>query len=84
MDILDILALDERIIVLSSKEDRSIITWNRSDTFQWWRPVVRLEDPEGFDPNNWEEVSILTQSGYGPKTYEQARKVASNWINGAL
>lgn len=84
MDILDVLSFDERIIVLTSKEDRSIITWNQSDTFQWWRPVVRIEDPDSFDPNNWEEVAILTQSGYGPKTFEQARTQAELWINGVI
>ena len=88
MDIFDILSLDERIIVLSSREDRSLITWNQSDTFQWWRPVVRMDEsdyPNGrFDSNDWEEVAILTQSGYGPKTFEAARKVAHNWINDPL
>jgi hypothetical protein len=88
MDILDILSLDERIIVLSDWETRSLITWNQSDTLQWWRPKVRIRKadyPKGqHDPNDWEEVTILTQSGYGPKTFKEARKVAQDWINGAL
>lgn len=82
MDIFDILSLDERVIVYSSLEDRSLVTWNKSDTMQWWRPIVRLGDPESFDPNKWEEIAILTQSGYGPKTYDQARKVAIAWLSG--
>jgi WD40 repeat protein len=88
MDLITLLSHDERRIVLTSAEDRSIITWNQSDTFQWWRPVVRMDDsdyPSGeFDPNDWEEVSILTQSGYGPKTYEDARQVAINWLTNSL
>lgn len=88
MDIITLLSHDERRIVLTSSEDRSIITWNQSDTFQWWRPVVRTDYsdyPKGrFDLNDWEEVSILTQSGYGPKTYEDARQVAIAWLTNSL
>ena len=88
MDIITLLSHDERRIVLTSAEDRSIITWNQSDTFQWWRPVVRVNEadyPSGrFDSNDWEEVSILTQSGYGPKTYEDARQVAIAWLTNSL
>jgi hypothetical protein len=84
MDIIDLLANDERIIVYSSKEDRSIVTWNQTDTLQWWRPVVRIEDPESYKQDNWEEVGILTQSGYGPKSYKQARKVAIAWLTDSL
>ena len=88
MDILTLLSHDERRIVLTSSEDRSVITWNQSDTFQWWRPVVRMNEsdyPKGrFDSNDWEEVSILTQSGYGPKTYEDARQVAIAWLTNSL
>lgn len=88
MDILSILSHDERQIVFTSAEERSIITWNQSDTLQWWRPVVRMNDsdyPKGeFDPNDWEEVSILTQSGYGPKNYEEARTVAIAWMTNSL
>jgi hypothetical protein len=88
MDIITVLSHDERQIVLTSSEDRSIITWNQSDTLQWWRPVVRMNEtdyPSGrFDPNDWEEVAILTQSGYGPKTYEDARRVAIAWLTNSL
>lgn len=88
MDIIDIFSFNERVIVFSEKGTRSVITWNQSDTLQWWRPVVRVHDtdyPKGqFDPNDWEEVAILTQSGYGPKTFEQAKKVAVGWMNDTL
>lgn len=97
MDIITLLSHDERQIVLTSAEDRSIITWNQADTFQWWRPVVRMQPEDlgfmsvtlsggsfDFNPNDWEEVAILTQSGYGPKTYEQARKVAIGWLTNSL
>lgn len=88
MDILTILSHDERQIVLTDPADRSIVTWNQSDTLQWWRPVVRVEEASyqsgHFDPNDWEEVSILTQSGYGPKNYEEARKVAIAWLTNSL
>ena len=88
MDIITLLSHDERQIVLTSAEERSIITWNQSDTFQWWRPIVRSDFGDyskgRFDPNDWEEVAILTQSGYGPKTYEDARKVATDWLTNSL
>lgn len=88
MDIMRIISNDERQIVLTSAEDRSIITWNQSDTLQWWRPIVRQDFSDyskgRFDPNDWEEVAILTQSGYGPKTYEEARKVAIAWLTNSL
>ena len=88
MDIMRIMSNDERQIVLTSAEDRSIITWNQSDTLQWWRPIVRQDFSDyktgRFDPNDWEEVAILTQSGYGPKTYEDARQVAIAWLTNSL
>lgn len=88
MDIITLLSHDERQIVLTDPADRSIVTWNQSDTLQWWWPVVRMSHsdyPNGdFDPNDWEEVSILTQSGYGPKNYEEARKVAIAWLTNSL
>lgn len=88
MDIMTLVSNDERIIVLTAQDERSIYTWNRSDTLQCWRPVVRGDDrdyPKGrFDPNDWEEVAILTQSGYGPKNYEEARTVAIAWHTDSL
>jgi hypothetical protein len=88
MDIMAILSNDERRIVFSSKEDRSIFTWNQSDTMQWWRPVIRSSQsdyPNGrFDENDWEEVGILTKSGHGPKTYDQARELAMAWFMNSL
>ena len=90
MDLFDILSMDQRVIVFSSLEDRTLITWNHEDTLQWWRPIVRQamiesqDEYEKFNPNDFEEVSILTQSGNGPKTFDQARKVAIDWYNGVI
>lgn len=85
MDIFDILSMDERIIVYSSLEDRSIFTWNQSLTLQWWRPVVRLEEssyPKGsFDPNDWEEVDVRTLADM-PLDYHAARHQAIKWWAG--
>lgn len=85
MDIIEILAHDARVIVLTSEDERSIVTWNQADTLQWWRPVVRANvsdyDEGHFDPNDWEECGILTQSGYGPKTYADAREAALGWLH---
>ena len=70
----DVLSMDERIIVLailSSEEDKLLITWNQSDTFQAWN-----QDQDG----SWVENAILTHSGYGPKSFAQARKVAIDWF----
>ena len=81
MDLFDILA-NERIIVFADKAEASIFTWNGADTMQCWRPIVRygMDYVKGkFDPFDFEEVGILTQSGYGPKTYDEARKVAVHW-----
>jgi hypothetical protein len=80
MDIFEILSMDERVIVYSSLEDRSLITWNQSATLQWWRPVVRLESYK-FDPNDWEEVAILTLS-HSPRNFKEAREAAIRWQTG--
>ncbi len=83
MDILEILSNDERIIVYTINDARFIYTWNQYDTLQCWRPVVRLRHQDypskKFDENDWEEVGILTKSGYGPKSYKAARKAAMEW-----
>jgi hypothetical protein len=85
-DLFDILSNDERIIVYSSKEDSVIITWNQSDTLQGWEYKYHPGDASNdyHDYYTWEEVGILTQSGHGPKNYEQARKVAIAWNTGSL
>lgn len=86
MDILDILGGDQRIIVLSDWQTRSLFTWNQSDTLQWWRPKVRIRKsdyPKGqFDPNDWEEIFSLTLTDNPPKTFDEARKRADFWLNG--
>ncbi len=86
MDIFEILSMDERVIVYSSEEDRSIFTWNQSLTLQWWRPVVRMDErdyPSGhFDPNDWEEVNVRTLSDM-PLDYHEARKAAIRWYTGS-
>lgn len=86
MDIFEILSMDERVIVYSSEEDRSLFTWNQSLTLQWWRPVVRLDEsayPKGvFDPNDWEEISIRTLSDM-PLDYHAARSAAIRWYTGS-
>ena len=71
----DVLSMDERVIVLSSEEDKLLITWNQSDTFQAWNLHA---------DGSWVENAILTQSGYGPSTYAQARKVAIDWNLGNI
>jgi len=76
----DVLSFDERIIVYSVVEEMLIYTWNQSDTIQCWKKV---RDP-WIDRDAWEEDGILTQSGYGPRDYDEARVVAMNWHCGAL
>ena len=81
MDLFDVLSMDERVIVYSSLEDGVIYTWNNTDTFQCW---ARMSKSNSDGTDNWQEGGILTQSGYGPKTYEQAREVAIAWHTGSL
>ena len=71
----DLLSMDERIIVLSSEEDKLLITWNQSATFQAWNLM---------DDGSWVENAILTMSGNEPKTYERARNVACDWNLGNI
>jgi len=86
MDIFEILSKDERVIVYSSQEERTLITWNQSLTLQYWRPVVRRFEsdyPKGhFDPNDWEEVNVRTLSNE-PKDYKAAREAAIRWYTGS-
>lgn len=86
MDIFQILSMDERVIVYSSLEDRSLYTWNQSLTLQWWRPIVRADErdyPKGhFDPNDWEEVAVRTLSDV-PLDYHAARSAAIRWYTGS-
>lgn len=84
MDLFDILSKDERIIVLSLPEERSLFTWNKTDTIQWWRPVVRVHEwdyPSGkFDPNDWEEVGNFSNQ-VGLKTFEEAKRCAQERLD---
>jgi hypothetical protein len=79
IDLFELLSNDERIIVLSCLDDRCIYTWNQSDTLQLWYESHKLPG-QGL----WVEECILTQSGYGPKTYKEARQVALAWHTGSL
>ena len=75
----DILSNDERIIVLSVLDEDKIITWNKSDTLQAW---IKKSFPYCKTGDMWLEIDILTQSGYGPKNYDEARQVALTWHTG--
>lgn len=77
MRLLNLLANNERIIVYSFVTENTIYTWNQSDTLQCWTP-------RSFSLDDWEELNILTQSGYGPKTFDEARAVAIAWHTNSL
>lgn len=84
MDLFDILASNQRIIVLSDWQTRSLFTWNQADTLTWWRPKVRIRKadyPKGqHDPNDWEEITSRTLSENPPKTFEEAKEQAKLWL----
>ena len=77
MDLFELLSMDQRVIVYSPEEDRALYTWNHSDTLQCWYESSKK-------PGHWVEECVLTQSGYGPKTYDKAREVAIAWHTGTL
>jgi hypothetical protein len=64
----NVLANDERVLVLSSEGDGMIITWNQSLTLQWWVS----------DAGCWEEVAVRTLSSE-PVTFKDARAAALRW-----
>lgn len=66
----EVLSNDERIIVYSDQENKTIYTWNQSLTLQAW-------DCHEFAAR-WEEVSIRTLAKE-PKNYAEARIKAIEW-----
>ena len=83
MDLFDILASNQRVVVFSNWETRSLFTWNQEDILTWWRPKVRIHKvdyPKGqHDPNDWEEIFSKTLE-VPPKTFEEAREQAKLWL----
>jgi hypothetical protein len=68
--IFDILSNDERIIVLSDKQNNQLVTWNQSLTLQ----VFSLKD------SAWEETAILTLAKQ-PTSFKEAQKKAREWLH---
>lgn len=83
MNLFDILSNDERVIVLSNKDDAVIYTWNHSLTLQCWK----REGSVYFHPaisrhyDNWEEIDVRTLSE-PPFNYQHARSAAILWDQG--
>ena len=76
MNLFDILSDDERIVVLSSKQDGIIVTWNQSLTLQSWEYKIL-----GPYPGSWEEndVRVLMET---PASFAEARIAAQEWLAG--
>ena len=84
--IFDILSNDERIIVLSDKENNQVVTWNQSLTLQ----VFSLKDsaysgtPKRASTDEiatrWEETAILTLAKE-PASFKEARQKAREWLH---
>jgi len=74
MNLFDILSNDERVIVLSDEGAKTIFTWNKSLTLQYWGWFPA----EGYKASYWEEFSIRTLSEV-PANFDIARKAALEW-----
>lgn len=75
MDLFEVLAKDERIIVYSDESSRHIYTWNQASTLQCWED----KSLESFSLNGeWEEISIKVLDKE-PLSYNAARVAAINW-----
>ena len=72
MDLFDILSDDERIIVLSSKQDGCIVTWNQSLTLQCWQYSAN---------GQWEETDMRIL-GSEPASFADASFAAEEWLAG--
>jgi hypothetical protein len=74
----ELLSHDNRFLVLTDLEERTIYTWDRHRTLQVWRQTDPNYDWAEID--KWEEVAIR-QLTIIPKTFEEARAEALAWKN---
>ena len=86
MNLFDILSDDERIIVLSSKQDGIIVTWNQSCTLQYWnkKTVEQYGSSYPFNKDEldiWEETDCRTLMNE-PANFAEARIAAQEWLAG--
>ena len=70
MNLFDVLSFDERVIVASRVDSGFVVTWNKSLTFSLY--YVN-------DCGNFEEIECKT-SGQDDLTFEQARRIAVDWL----
>lgn len=90
MNLFQVLSKGERVIVASNEENTEFITWNRSNTFQWWSQRSMWADSVGHHVDSFVEVDIKTYQGCcdasgcprGSKTldFQKAETIAKNWL----
>jgi hypothetical protein len=69
MNLFQVLSMNERVVVWSSQEDNTIITWNQDKTLLLW---------EECRPGEWSEIGIM--SLMYPASFAQARRFAKEWM----
>ena len=72
MNIFDVLSNDERVIVLSSRENGQVYTWNFSLTLQCW---------DVGENGEWYEADARTLSE-APRSFVEAVREALRWYQG--
>lgn len=68
-DLFSLLSNDERVIVLSSKIDRTIVTWNQDKTLEFFH----------YDNEEFHLEDTLTLE-LRPNSLNHARMFANNWL----
>ena len=78
MNLFQVLSLGERVIVASNEETHEFITWNRSNTFQWWSQCY--DGIAGHHVDSFKEVDIKTYQGSKTLDFEKVETIAKNWL----
>lgn len=78
MNLFEVLASNDRIVVWSNDQSKVIYTWNKSLTLQRWTIMQRPSWDESGE-TDWEEVSIRTLAN--EPSYKGAIEAAKRWDN---
>ncbi len=75
MNLFEILADNQRVLIYSDKNTFVLYTWNKSLTLQAYRQPRRAFLA---DKDMWDEIDVQTLSNM-PESFEAARSAAINW-----
>ena len=78
MDIFEVLANNNRVLVMSIPDERLLYTWDKETKLECWYPVDN-GSVINFETSELRVKATLVKEGKKPGCFEEAKKLAEAW-----